>query len=444
MAEMNVIDPFDAIIRRVLLAYQREDVLSNDRFRWNCWGRQTGKSFGKTFRRIVRGVARKRDQIFLSAGDRQSGELMGKARLHCENLKIAFDYGEHEAGVFDDAVFKQREINLREAGIRIIGLPANPMTARGFTGDVFLDEFAMHAHDRKIWAAMFPSIMRGGGEIDVASTPNGKQNVFYQLAGNARFGHQTVTLLDAVEQGLSNVDPEELREAMGDDMLYRQEFLCEFIDEATAFLTLDLIFACEDPELSYELDLDALASHKGDVLVGMDIGRRRDLTVIWALACVGEQLISLGLIEMVSTPFREQFQTLCDVLECKCVRKCCIDESGLGMQLAEDAVEQYGAHRVEPHTFTANLKEAMAGKLHVKMEGGSVRIPADKRIRDDLHSIEKSVTIDGKIRLRATRQEGSHADRFWALALAVYAAADHVGPIEFEMGPPLHFAGARD
>ena len=44
---------------------------------------------------------------------------------------------------------------------RIIGLPADPQTARGFTGDVLLDEFAMHAFDREIWAAMFPTAHRG-------------------------------------------------------------------------------------------------------------------------------------------------------------------------------------------------------------------------------------------------------------------------------------------
>jgi hypothetical protein len=128
------------------------------------------------------------------------------------------------------------------------------------------------------------------------------------------------------------------------------------------------------------------------------------------------------------------------VLDCKCVRKCCVDASGLGMQLAEQAVERYGAYRVEGHTFTANLKEAMAGKLRVKMEGNALAIPADKRIRDDLHSIEKSVTVDGHIRLRAERVEGSHADRFWALALAVYAAADEAGPMEASFGPNLPFA----
>ena len=443
MTRAVVTEPFDAIISDVLLPYQRADVTSVDRFRWNNWSRQTGKSFGKSLRRIVRGIARKRNQLFLSAGERQSRELMMKARLHCEVLKLAFDYGEQEAGIFDGVTFKQLEINIPAAGIRIIGLPANPMTARGFTGDVLLDEFAMHQRDREIWGAMFPSVMRGQGELDVASTPKGKQNLFYELRDNQAFGHQTVTIEDAVTQGLENVEPEELRLALGDEQLWRQEFMCEFVDEATAFLTLDVIAACEDADLPYDLDLDELAGHKGDVVVGVDIGRYRDLTVIWAFDATGDQLTSLGLIELHNTTFAVQFATLRQVLTCKCVRKCGIDASGLGMQLAEQAAEMFGEYRVEGHQFTANLKEEMGGKLRVRMEGQNVWIPADKRIRDDLHSVEKSVTIDGKIRLRATRQAGSHADRFWAAALASYVAADYAGPVECVSGPMRAMAGAR-
>jgi len=440
-SHVAVREPFDAIMRDVLLPYQLDDVVSNDRFRWNNWSRQTGKSFTKSFRRIVRGIARQRNQFILSAGGRQSREVIMKARQHCETLSLAFNYQESEAGVFDGAKYTQHEIHLPEVGIRIVGLPANPETARGFTGDVFLDEFAMHRYDREIWGAMFPSVMRGKGELDVASTPKGQLNKFYELKDNPQFGHQTITIDDAVIQGLKDVDIAVLRETMGDDELFRQEFGCEFIDGATAFLTLDLIRACEDDKLPGELDVKALAQHKGDILVGVDLGRRHDLTVIWALEAIGSQLISRGLIELHNTPFRNQFELLCELFECKCVRKAGIDATGMGMQLAEQLTERFGVHRVEGHTFTANLKEAMAGKLRVKMEEKALAIPANRKIREDLHSIEKSVTIDGHIRLRAPRTEGSHADRFWALALAVYAASDEVGPVEAKAGPPRSKAG---
>ncbi len=90
---------------------------------------------------------------------------MEKARQHCQVLQVGAQMINSRA--FDDLSFSRMELRLPN-GVRVIGLPANPETIRGFTGDVFLDEFAVHADDREIWAAVFPTLLRGDGELDVA------------------------------------------------------------------------------------------------------------------------------------------------------------------------------------------------------------------------------------------------------------------------------------
>ncbi len=419
-----------------LLDYQREDVESDARFRWNCWARQTGKSFTKSLRRILRGLSRKRTQVFLSAGERQSRELMQKARQHCQALKIATDY--YDNRFFRDLSIKQLEIVL-PGGVRIIGLPANPQTARGFTGDVFLDEFAMHAFDRDIWAAMFPSILRGQGEVDVASTPKGKSNLFYQLHTNDRFVASTITLPDAIGKGL-DVDAEEMRRAMGDDTLYRQEFLCEFVDEATAFLTYEQIAACVDAGLVLHDSVEGLARDPRELFVGVDVGRVRDLTVVWVLAGGGNELVTVAIHELAGATFRTQFDLISEILSVRRVRRCCIDAGGLGMQLAEQAVERFGSHRVEAVTFTAALKSQIASGFRIEVEAGRVRIPSDERIVNDWHSVERKMTESGHFRLTAPRKEGSHADRFWAAALAVHAADVGSERVESMTVKPLQYS----
>jgi phage FluMu gp28-like protein len=419
-----------------LLDYQREDIESDDRFRWNCWARQTGKSFTKSLRRILRGLARGRTQVFLSAGERQCRELMQKAREHCRALKIAFDFFDNR--FFKDLSVKQLEIALPR-GVRIIGLPANPQTARGFTGDVLLDEFAMHPFDREIWAAIFPTLLRGDGELDVASTPKGKGNVFYQLRDNERFSTSVLTLPGAIARGL-DVDMEEMRRAMGDDELFRQEFLCQFLDEATAFLTYDQIAACADSTLTLCGSVEELARESAELYVGVDVGRLQDLTVMWVAAREGEELITRAVFELSSAPFREQYDLLAELLSLRLVRCCCIDAGGLGMQLAEQAVERFGAHRVEAITFTPALKSQLAGALRIAVEGRRIRIPNDDSIRNDWHSLERTMTEAGHFRLAAPRREGSHADRFWAAALSVHAAEVGGGPAECMTIGPLQFS----
>jgi hypothetical protein len=56
------------------------------------------------------------------------------------------------------------------------------------------------------------------------------------------------------------------------------------------------------------------------------------------------------------------------------------------------------------------------------MEDRALRIPYDPVIRADLRSVTKQTTA-GNIRFTAERTTDGHADRFWALALAVHAGA---------------------
>lgn len=434
-----------------LLPYQTAAIESNARFRWSCWSRQTGKSFTMSLRRILRGLQRRRNQIFLSASERQSKELMQKARQHCQALKIATDY--YDSRFFENTSFKQLEIELPR-GVRIIGLPANPDTIRGFTGDVFLDEFAMHADDRAVWAAIFPSLLRNEGELDVASTPKGMSNMFHRLAANDRFERTTLTLPDAIKQGL-NVNAEDIRSSMCDDQLYRQEFLCEFLDETTALLTYQQIAACQDPALEKDATIDQLATLTGDLYVGIDIGRKRDFTVLWILernsapnpsperqraGFTRAIFTTRAVYEHQSMTFRDQQELIAEVLSLHNVRRACIDAGGLGMQLAESAVEDFGLHRVEPVVFTNAIKSDLAGRLRIAVEDAAIRIPVDSAIRDDWHSVQRSISSAGQMRFDADRSAAGHADRFWAAALALRAAAAHSGEQRCLNVKPLSFA----
>jgi len=433
-----------------LLPYQEQLVRSESRFTWICWARQTGKSFALSLRRVMHGVVRRRTQLFLSAGLRQTRELMLKVRQHCQAMGI-------QAGPIESGCGSQRraggaQIQLA-SGVRLIGLPANPETVRGFTGDVALDEFAMHKDDRAIWAAIFPTILRGGGQLDVASTPKGKDNLFYHLRSNESFARSTVTLPQAIEQGL-DLDIDAVRAAMGDDELFRQEFLCEFLDESEAFLPYRVIAACEDCGIDRHPDWPALLEERGDLYVGIDVGRKRDFTVIWlwrlqeapaGMDAAARQrnwsLRCVGLIEMSGAPFTEQQEAIRRVLALRCVRRCCIDATGMGLPLAEWAQQECGRGRVETVNVTAGLKGQMAGQVRRLAEEGRLRIPADEAIRNDWHSVRRIVSAGGVLRLDSARREGGHADRFWAAALGVYAADGGVtGPVEYLSAGPLRFA----
>jgi len=406
-----------------LLSYQEADVRSEARFRWCCWSRQVGKSFTKSLRRLLRGLLRRRTQIFLSAGERQSRELMMKAQQHCRALNLAASF--HGDRFFAGTSYKQLTLELPNR-VRIIGLPANPQTVRGFTGDVLLDEFAMHRDDREIWAAVFPTSLRGDGEIDIASTPKGRDNMFALLRDNPQFEHSTVTLDDAVAAGLE-VDREQIRMSVHDDEIYRQEFGCEFLDESSAFLTYEQIGRIEDPELTSGFNPAALQRCPGDLYCGVDVGRVRDLTVMWVFELCDGVLVTRAVRESVNEPFRAQSEALHGVLGLRRLRRCCIDAGGIGMAMAEAAVEAFGSSRVEPVTLTASIKDQLATRLRLRVQDVTLRIPCEPAIRNDWHSVRRSITAVGPARYDSSRAEGSHADRFWAACLAIRAADTGAG-----------------
>ena len=104
------------------------------------------------------------------------------------------------------------------------------------------------------------------------------------------------------------------------------------------------------------------------------------------------------------------------------MKRCCIDSTGIGKQLAERAQEQFG-WKVEGVHFTAALKEEMAFDLRTAFEERRLRIDPDPKLRADLCGVKKVVTSAGNIRFVAENDE-SHCDRFWAKALRQHAAAD--------------------
>lgn len=419
-----------------LLPYQRAAVLDPARFTWNCWARQTGKSFTFSLRRLLRGLRRRRNQIILSAGERQSREVMEKVRLHCRALQVWCEW--RGPGFFRGTSIRQLEVRL-PGGVRIIGLPANPMTARGFSGDVFLDEFAMHAAADAIWSALFPTLLRGEGELDVASTPLGQKNVFYRLRSNPRFRHGTITLEEAVHQGL-DVDLAAIRTGLGDEIAWRQEFGCEFVDESTSFMTYELIRACQDERLTVVTDWERLSRRDAAVYAGVDVGRYRDVTAIWLWERAGDALVTRGVQVLHAAPFSEQEGAIGRILEQPGARRCAIDASGLGLQLAERLAERFGEHRVEGVAFTAALKSELAGELRVLAERGRLRIPPDEALINDWHAIARLVTGAGHVRYDADRSSGGHGDRFWAAALGIHAADELTGRPGLMTGGRLAFA----
>ena len=360
-------------------------------------------------------------------------------KRHAAAYSLAMETLDHEFVAESGARFKALEVGL-PGGSRITALPANPDTARGYSANVFLDEFAWHRESRKIWAALFP-VISAGWRIRVTSTPNGQRNKFYELmtAAEQIWSQHRVDIYRAVADGLPrNID--EIRSGLGDDELWRQEYELEWLDEASAWLSFDLINGIEHadagiPELS----------GRGLTVIGNDIGRRRDLWVAWVLELVGGVAWTRERVELQNKTFRTQDLELDRLVKRWRPAAVWMDQTGMGEKPVEDATRRYGASRVNGVVFSAPRRLDLATSLRTRAQDQSVRIPGgDRQLRADLHSIKRMAGQSGPPRLVVDDDAGeskSHADRFWALALACAALEGR----EKEVGyTPVRAAGHDD
>ncbi|HRD49781.1 MAG: terminase family protein [Candidatus Competibacter sp.] len=395
------------------------------------FSRQTGKTFTATLEIILHCLAaeaqgKKARWVILSRGERQAKEAMEEGcKRHLQALNIAFNALEKDF----DAHTKALEITL-PGGSRMTALPANPDTARGFSANVLLDEFAFHADSRKIWQALFP-VISAGHFLRVVSTPNGKGNKFYELMTDASldqiWSRHVVDIHQAVAQGLPR-DIAELKAGIGDDDAWAQEYELKWLDEASAWLSYDLINRCEDEAATVErasspYSVHGLEARSTVAFLGVDIGARHDLFVIWVLEAVGDVLWTREVIARQRISFAEQDALLDDCFQRYRVIRCCMDQTGMGEKPVEDAQRRHGS-RIEGVIFTAANKQHLATVAKDAFEDRRVRIPKGQReIRDDLHKLQKVTSPTGAPRFVADRDSDGHADRAWALFLALYAAA---------------------
>ncbi|SMO77157.1 Mu-like prophage FluMu protein gp28 [Balnearium lithotrophicum] len=401
----------------ILLPYQIEIVKGIDSHKFSAikMARQTGKSFVVSYWAAKRAATRQNHTIVVvSPTERQSKLFVDKVKLHVKALKLT--------GVkfFENTDLKKLEINFPN-GSQIVALPANPDGIRGFSGDVIMDEAAFFRDWQEVYRAVFPIITRKKDyKLIAISTPFGKNDLFYYLwsisENNPKWFRYSLNIYEAVEKGLS-VDIEELKAGIKSEDAWKTEYLVEFIDEADSVLPYELIQKCEMPK--EEIILPDLREAKGNLYCGIDVGRRKDLTVITVVEKLGDVLYVRRIEELKKKPFREQIEIISHYA--KFCRRVAVDETGLGMQLAEELKENFGS-KVIPVYFSAKTKEELAEKLRTKFQDRLIRIPSDPDLREDLHSVRKTVTNAGNVRYEGSAKD-SHADRFWSLALAVYAAS---------------------
>lgn len=432
--------------RKILLPYQERWVRDDSRLKICEKSRQIGWTWATAYRLVRnRAVAGASTDAWISSRDDLQAQLfLGDCKMFAKILQI----GAEDMGlrVIDEA--KNSAYVLRmSSGRTINSMSSNPDAQAGKRGDRVLDEFALHGNPRKLYDIAYPGIT-WGGSMEIFSSHRGTHNFFNSLIreirenGNPKkFSLHRVTLEDALNQGLlaklqlklpadderQEMDEAEyfdfIRSGCSDDEAFRQEYMCDPADDDSAFISYgEIDGCCFRPGYPWRIAEPQLAQGL-QIYGGLDIGRKHDLTSFTAILKSGSMRDVCVRIDLEKTPFRMQKQILWPWFAV-CSR-IAIDATGVGMQLAEEAAEDFGKHAVEEIMFTAPLKEQLAYPLRAAFEDRSIRIPhEDDKLRSDIRKIRRVTSSSGNVRFVADSDSDGHADRFWGLALALHASRD--------------------
>ncbi|MGA2174737.1 MAG: terminase family protein [Verrucomicrobiota bacterium] len=430
--------------------------------------RQTGKDFSAAYEGVFDCLlhdakGQKTDWLIAAPSERQSLESLEKWKTWAATFKSAIANYEEERSGAGESLLLSAAITFPH-GSRVIAVPGKPETVRGFSANVLLTEFAFFEDPDATWRAIAPSItnpLRGGEKkVRIITTPNGIGNRAYDLwiknykpisegriseSENARqltsqftdsliqtsklspiWSCHLIDIETAKAHGLP-VDLDQLRAALDDPDGWPQEFECQFIDVQTVLLTYETIASCESTEATNTVPPDFWFANRHaapPLVMGIDFGRRRDLTVAWTNQRLGDVQQTVEVLELdnMSTPLQVEILRT----RIRNVHRVCLDYTGAGVGLGDYLAGEFGEWnparhkfgKIELCVFTQPFKVEIFSKLRMAFDQRLLRIPICRAIREDLHTVNRVTSPSGHITYRATHSPDGHADRCTALALA--------------------------
>jgi len=397
----ETVQQLKAIAMPELYVYQQDFLNDASQFRLVLKARQIGFTYVCSLDALLGAVAG-RNQLFISASEDQAVNMMRYTEYWAKKLGVLFDDTDKvgEKILSNGAIIKAMAHNFR--------------TVQGFTGDIWMDEFAWYQNPKRMWGAAVPSIGAVEGRLTILSTPFEEHSLFHELCTNElkyfMFSRRTITIYDAINDGLK-FDLETMR-ALFDSDTWASAYECQFIDDESALLPISLIKACVDEKMGYYTP-----NTVNNVTAGYDIGRTKDLSVLAVIDPLNANHLRLAKLDTFKqASFDEQRTILRDFMNNYSNARLKIDRTGIGMDLSETIKKQYKA-RVEGVHFSAGSKERLALGLRKLFEDKVIIIPNDPHLIADLHAIKRKAGANSFL-YDSDRNAHGHADRFWATALA--------------------------
>lgn len=387
--------------------YQKEFYKDKSRYIIFNKSRQIGISEIAVLKGLNECRTENKDVLFVSSSQRQSNLIMDKVEKYIDISNIDLQSKGVRYKLLADSKTQKTFQNKKS----IYCLPSNPETIRSFSGNVYIDEFAFHREDKKIYSSLLPVITRGHN-ITIISTPLGRINMFYEIFANETaykdYERKQIDIYQAKSQGFE-IDIDSIKNNV-DEETFRQEYLCDFIDETSSYFTYELLKKCIN-----EFDENSL---RGKTYIGIDIGRSHDLTAIAVIVEMGGVYFLKQLETLKNVEFDIQKEIISEIIRDNSPTSIYIDKGAIGMQIAE-TLEKIFPNCIGVN-FTSNFKIDLTTHTKKIMEQGKFKMNENRNLINSFHKIKRTVTVKNNLSFDSQRDSSGHADEAWACMLACY------------------------
>lgn len=401
----------------------QENVLDCDaRFRIILKARQVGISSIIAWEALAYALLHDNQTILLiSTAERQATELLGYVKRALINLRLTENIKTLE---------ESKTVLHFDNGSRIISLPNSPNTVQGFRAHrIYIDEFGIFEGDRKMLDAILPSISHGG-TLTLISRAHGQRGEFYRIWKEAKEGKNEFAIFTIPYTECKNKKYQEMIERIKkvmDMISFREQYICEFIDETQSYFPYDLLIPCIDDNLTQPREGQ-------DLRIGIDFGKKINSTVITVIEFKNGIYLVRKLKEFLGVRYGTQLNHINRLIEDLKPNVVYVDEFGIGIRLTEELTDKWGSI-IAPIGLNQEVKTNMITDLGILFEDKQIKIPRNEKLIAQLHALQRK-TSGGGIRWEPGKTEkfGKHDDYVWSLALALSKEETAPIPLYFESG----------
>ncbi len=333
-------------------------------------------------------------------------------------------------------------------GSSIISLPNNPDRIRGFSpSDIIADEAAQFLNDEKVLASIRPMLSATAGTLTVVSTPKGKRGLFYdqyRLAVSEQTKRKDIQAYDFYPSTICPLITSEFLENERlnlSELQYQEEYEGAFVEVADTYIRMPVIMGCVDRSLQ----LLTQGAESASYLIGLDLAKQRDETVVILLERLEDKLVVRYIEAWSKMDYSDQIGRLRLLGERFRIVGGCVDQTGVGQPIVEDLKSFIPS--IQGVNFTQESKVDMAAGLLTVLEQHKIVLPDNKKLILQLNGLRYRVSKNGATLFESPEKAKLHDDYLWALALAVLAARkpqSPYGPHPMPIVRVLDFRRGRD